>query len=116
MKPCMTARLFMTFHAKQESWSMFGQLQETPKCGRIQMNFILRDEENEIDFRGAHFQLLPFGAGRRIYPGMTVSMMIIEYIIAHLLYFFDWELPDGMKMEDVSLEEVVGITITRGEA
>lgn len=69
-----------------------------------------RFSDKAIDFRGQHFELIPFGAGRRICPGITMASATVELVIANLLYHFDWELPDGMKREDISLEEEVGFT------
>jgi len=70
-----------------------------------------RFEGSEIDFRGQNFELLPFGAGRRICPGLTMGVTAVEFTLANLLHCFDWELPKGMKKEDVSLEEDGGLTV-----
>ncbi|XVF15217.1 hypothetical protein REPUB_Repub09cG0131700 [Reevesia pubescens] len=64
-----------------------------------------RFEENDIDFKGSDFDLLPFGAGRRICPGLAMGATNVEFILANLLHCFDWELPSGMKTEDISMEE-----------
>lgn len=66
-----------------------------------------------IDLKGHDFELIPFGAGRRICPGMHVGMAVVELALANLLYAFDWELPEGVKKEDISMEEAVGITVHR---
>ncbi|KAM3376339.1 6,7,8-trihydroxycoumarin synthase [Capsicum galapagoense] len=59
---------------------------------------------SNIDFKGQDFQLLPFGAGRRICPGITLGIAIVDLILSNLLYAFDWELPCGMKKEDVDTD------------
>ncbi|XP_012855748.1 PREDICTED: cytochrome P450 71A9-like [Erythranthe guttata] len=65
----------------------------------------------QVDFRGQHFELLPFGAGRRGCPGINFSMPLVELALANLLFCFDWKLPEGMSAEDVDLEEAIGITM-----
>ncbi|KAL7138867.1 hypothetical protein ABFS83_09G011300 [Erythranthe nasuta] len=65
----------------------------------------------QVDFRGQHFELLPFGAGRRGCPGINFSMPLVELALANLLFRFDWKLPEGMSAEDVDMEEAVGITM-----
>lgn len=69
-----------------------------------------RFEDNDIDFKGANFELLPFGAGRRICPGLSMGATTVEFTLANLLHCFDWELPPGMKIEDISMEEEAGLT------
>ncbi|KAM7501715.1 hypothetical protein LguiB_000619 [Lonicera macranthoides] len=70
-----------------------------------------RFEDNDIDFRGQNFELVPFGAGRRICPGLTMGATAVEYTLANLLHCFDWELPAGTKTEDISIEEEAGLTV-----
>ncbi|KAF2553897.1 hypothetical protein F2Q68_00036290 [Brassica cretica] len=58
-----------------------------------------------VDYRGQYFELLPFGSGRRICPGMPMGMATVELGLLNLLYFFDWSLPDGITHEDIDTEE-----------
>ncbi|TXG46893.1 hypothetical protein EZV62_026187 [Acer yangbiense] len=70
--------------------------------------------ENEaigIDFLGQNFELLPFGSGRRVCPGITMATATFEFVLGNLLYHFDWKLPNGMKTEDLSMEEELGLTV-----
>ncbi|KAH7515649.1 hypothetical protein FEM48_Zijuj10G0048900 [Ziziphus jujuba var. spinosa] len=67
--------------------------------------------DSSIDFKGQHFELLPFGYGRRVCPGMYVATTMVELGLANLLYWFDWKLPDGMKEEDINMEEEAGISL-----
>ncbi|KAH7528370.1 hypothetical protein FEM48_Zijuj05G0065300 [Ziziphus jujuba var. spinosa] len=53
-----------------------------------------RFENNQVDFKGQDFQFVPFGVGRRGCPGLTFAGFLVEYVIANLLYWFDWKLPD----------------------
>ncbi|KAL0431923.1 UNVERIFIED_CONTAM: 4-hydroxyphenylacetaldehyde oxime monooxygenase [Sesamum radiatum] len=71
-----------------------------------------RFEGNEVDFRGQHFEFVPFGGGRRMCPGISNSIATIELTLANLLYWFDWEVAEGMKVEEIgSLEEEGGVTM-----
>lgn len=66
--------------------------------------------DSAIDFQGLDFELIPFGAGRRICPGLPMAIATLQLILANLLYSFDWELPVGMKKEDIDTEVLPGIT------
>ncbi|KAK9123859.1 hypothetical protein Sjap_013461 [Stephania japonica] len=70
-----------------------------------------RFEDSSIDYKGQHFELLPFGSGRRICPGMTMGMLNVELALANLLYCFDWELPGGMNAEDIEMDEGFGLAL-----
>ncbi|CAF1921066.1 unnamed protein product [Brassica napus] len=65
--------------------------------------------DNEIDYRGLNFELLPFSSGRRMCPGMDMGLALVHLTLINLLYRFDWKLPDGMKAEDVDLGESYGL-------
>ncbi|KAJ0797387.1 Germacrene A acid 8-beta-hydroxylase [Helianthus annuus] len=69
-----------------------------------------RFENNSIGYSGADFEFIPFGAGRRICPGMNFGMGTVEYVVANLLLHYDWKLPDGMKPHDIDMREITGIS------
>ncbi|XP_059309840.1 premnaspirodiene oxygenase-like [Lycium ferocissimum] len=69
-----------------------------------------RFENSSIDFGGNHFQFLPFGAGRRTCPGRLFGLALITLPLAHLLYNFDWTLPNGMDPKDLDMTETNGLT------
>ncbi|OEL38888.1 Cytochrome P450 71A2 [Dichanthelium oligosanthes] len=61
-----------------------------------------------VDFRGQHFQLIPFGAGRRMCPGVNLSMSVVELALANLVGRFDWALPEGEP--ELDMDEAPGCT------
>ncbi|KAJ9566814.1 hypothetical protein OSB04_002780 [Centaurea solstitialis] len=68
---------------------------------------------SSINVMGTDFELLPFGAGRRMCPGMTLGLANVELPLAMLLYHFDWELPNGVTPETLDMSEVLGATLKR---
>ncbi|XP_050236154.1 cytochrome P450 71A1-like [Mercurialis annua] len=55
--------------------------------------------------------LFSFGSGRRGCPGLAYAYAEVEYVLANLLYLFDWELPDGENAEDLDMSEVYTFVI-----
>ncbi|KAH0455054.1 hypothetical protein IEQ34_016978 [Dendrobium chrysotoxum] len=72
-----------------------------------------RVEADEQDFNVSRFQYMPFGGGRRICPGVNFGVASIEIVLAKLLYHFDWELSGGKRLEELDMEESIGLALTR---
>uniref|UniRef100_A0A0E0ESN4 Uncharacterized protein n=1 Tax=Oryza meridionalis TaxID=40149 RepID=A0A0E0ESN4_9ORYZ len=68
---------------------------------------------SKIDVKGQDFQLLPFGSGRRMCPGYSLGLKVIQLSLASLLHGFEWRLPDGVSAGDLSMEEVFGLSTPR---
>ncbi|WMV48396.1 hypothetical protein MTR67_041781 [Solanum verrucosum] len=66
---------------------------------------------SDIGFKGQHFELIPFGAGRRGCPAITLGVTTVELALSNLLYAFDWELPRGMKIEDIDTDVLLGLAM-----
>ncbi|KAK6147118.1 hypothetical protein DH2020_018030 [Rehmannia glutinosa] len=69
--------------------------------------------DSDIDFKGQHFDMIPFGSGRRSCLGLTLGHRMVCLSIASLLQTFDWKLPDGAKPEDMDMREMLGLTLRK---
>ncbi|WVZ18778.1 hypothetical protein V8G54_006100 [Vigna mungo] len=61
----------------------------------------------EVDMKGQHFELIPFGAGRRMCPGISFSLQVMQLTLATLLHGFDIATIDGGLVDMV---EQIGLT------
>lgn len=72
------------------------------------------EEQPEIDYKGQDLQFIPFGSGRRGCAGITFGLASTEFVLANLLYWFDWKLPKiGVIMQDIDMSEIYGITVCK---
>ena len=69
--------------------------------------------DSDIDFKGQNFELLPFGAGRRICPGIALSYRMLTLMMANLLYNYNWKLENDMHPNDLDLDEKYGMTLQK---
>jgi len=59
----------------------------------------------DVDLRGKHFDLIPFGSGRRGCPGVSFTLQIVEFTLASLVHAFEIATPTG---EPVDMSEGSG--------
>jgi len=71
-----------------------------------------RFENSEVDFKGQDFHFIPFGFGRRGCPGMNFGIASVEYMLANLLYWFDWKLPET-DTQDIDMNEIFGLVVSK---
>ncbi|KAK9177380.1 hypothetical protein WN944_029402 [Citrus x changshan-huyou] len=66
---------------------------------------------SDVDFRGLNFELIPFGAGRRVCPGLPLAIRMLYLMLGSLINSFDWKLED----ENMDMEEKYGLTIQKAQ-
>ncbi|KAJ9567963.1 hypothetical protein OSB04_003929 [Centaurea solstitialis] len=61
----------------------------------------------DIDVKGKHFELLPFGSGRRICPGVSFALHVLRFTLATLIQQFMLKRPSN---EPIDMTESSGLT------
>ncbi|CAN6372511.1 unnamed protein product [Urochloa humidicola] len=64
-----------------------------------------------VDFRGRDFELLPFGSGRRMCPGMPLAMRMVHLMLASLLHRFEWRMRPEDGKNGLDMAERVGLNL-----
>nr|WOX58877.1 flavonoid 3'-monooxygenase [Phyla nodiflora] len=77
--------------------------------------FLPGGEKPGVDVKGNDFELIPFGAGRRICAGMSLGIRMVQLLTATLIHGFDFDLGNGQKIEKLNMEEAYGLTLQRAE-
>nr|ACN38268.1 flavonoid 3' hydroxylase [Vitis amurensis]UXE30296.1 flavonoid-3'-hydroxylase [Vitis amurensis] len=75
--------------------------------------FLPGGERPNADVRGNDFEVIPFGAGRRICAGMSLGLRMVHLLTATLVHAFNWELPEGQVAEKLNMDEAYGLTLQR---
>ena len=75
--------------------------------------FLPGGEKADVDVRGNDFEVIPFGAGRRICAGMNLGLRMVQVLTANLAHAFDWELANGLNPEKLNMDEAYGLTLQR---
>lgn len=67
-----------------------------------------------VDVRGNNFELIPFGAGRRICPGLPLAAFrMVPVMLGSLLNSFTWKLEGCIEPQELDMEEKFGITLAK---
>ncbi|KAJ9545963.1 hypothetical protein OSB04_025670 [Centaurea solstitialis] len=66
-----------------------------------------------LDFKGQDFELIPFGAGRRMCPGLPSGIKSVQSILASLIHQFEWVLPDDEDPAKLDMKEKFGVTLQK---
>ncbi|XP_019155244.1 PREDICTED: cytochrome P450 CYP82D47-like [Ipomoea nil] len=65
-------------------------------------------EHKDIDLRGNHFDLIPFGSGRRICPGMSLALQSVQLGLAAVIHSFDIKRSSD---EPIDMTEANGLAV-----
>ncbi|XP_047309332.1 flavonoid 3',5'-hydroxylase 1-like [Impatiens glandulifera] len=65
----------------------------------------------KVDPRGNDFELIPFGAGRRICAGVRMGIVMVEYLLGTMIHSFDWNLPDDVV--ELNMDEIFGLALQK---
>ncbi|KAH7850949.1 hypothetical protein Vadar_004958 [Vaccinium darrowii] len=69
----------------------------------------------DIDVRGRDFELIPFGGGRRICPGLSLAIRVIPLMLGSLINSFNWKLEGGIKPEELDMDDKFGLTLQKAQ-
>ncbi|KAB2076084.1 hypothetical protein ES319_A06G016300v1 [Gossypium barbadense] len=64
----------------------------------------------DVDVRGQNFELIPFGSGRRMCPGLSFALQNLSLILANVLHWFEFE---TSLDEAVDMREAPGLTSSK---
>ncbi|KAK9066701.1 hypothetical protein SSX86_014024 [Deinandra increscens subsp. villosa] len=101
------------YHVPKGTWLMVNlfKLQQDPEIWSNPSEFrperFLDEDHKHVDVKGAHFDLIPFGAGRRSCPGTALALQLLHLVLATFLQHFDVSTPGGAK---VDMTETTGLT------
>lgn len=70
---------------------------------------------SKVDYKGQHFELIPFGAGRRMCVGIPLAQRVLHLVLGSLLHEFDWELESNMKADMLDMKDKMGIVVRKLE-
>ncbi|XP_019158393.1 PREDICTED: cytochrome P450 76A1-like [Ipomoea nil] len=69
--------------------------------------------DSKIDFKGQHFELIPFGSGRRVCVGLSLGNRMAHFVLGSLLREFDWELDHAIDPKNMDMRERMGSTVRK---
>ncbi|KAJ0974866.1 hypothetical protein J5N97_016831 [Dioscorea zingiberensis] len=70
-----------------------------------------RFDGSAINYKGQHFEFIPFSSGRRMCPGIQLGIAAVEIALANMLYHFDWEAPLGTCHQGIDMTETFGLVL-----
>ncbi|KAL4289167.1 hypothetical protein AHAS_Ahas19G0359100 [Arachis hypogaea] len=77
--------------------------------------FIFCDGGSKVDYKGQHYEFIPFGAGRRMCAGVPLAHRVLHLVLGSLLHRFDWELDSHVTPSTMDMRDKLGITMRKLE-
>ncbi|XP_027337402.1 geraniol 8-hydroxylase-like [Abrus precatorius] len=69
----------------------------------------------KMNVNGHDFELIPFGSGRRMCPGLPLAHRSVHLILASLLHCFDWKIANVKKQQEFDMTEKYGLALRRDQ-
>ncbi|XP_065860350.1 cytochrome P450 76T24-like [Euphorbia lathyris] len=70
---------------------------------------------SKIDVKGRDFELIPFGAGRRICPGLPLAHRMLHLMLASLVHSFNWKLSHSVQPNELDMTEKFGLSLAKAQ-
>ncbi|XP_050380392.1 cytochrome P450 76A2-like [Argentina anserina] len=70
---------------------------------------------SKVEYKGQHYELIPFGAGRRMCAGVPLGQRMLHLTLGSLLHQFDWALGGNVTKESMNWNDNLGITMRKSE-
>ncbi|KAI3759024.1 hypothetical protein L6452_06597 [Arctium lappa] len=90
-------------------WKMHRDPNIWPDPNEFQPERFLTSQK-DIDVKGKHYELLPFGSGRRMCPGVFLAIQTLPLILAGLIQQFTLR---KLSNEPVDMSECAGLTTSK---
>ncbi|KAK7345107.1 hypothetical protein VNO77_15556 [Canavalia gladiata] len=73
-------------------------------------------KKSQAEVKGQHYQLLPFGSGRRGCPGTSLSLNVIHTTLATMIQCFEWiSKEDGGNGGSIDMQEGPSLNLSRAQ-
>lgn len=64
----------------------------------------------DVDMKGKHYELLPFGSGRRVCPGISFGLQVVQFTLASFVHAFEIAKSPANDDQPVDMTESFGLT------
>ncbi|KAL7264904.1 hypothetical protein ACSBR1_002791 [Camellia fascicularis] len=109
---------FMGYHIPKNTKVLINTwaIGRDPECWDDPMEFKPeRFLDSKTDYKGQHYELIPFGAGRRMCAGVPLAHQMLHLVLGSLLHEFEWKLNGQVTAETMDRKERMGVTVRKFE-